>query len=35
MNAKTILIAVSLIALSASAADVPYTPGQNPVLALR
>ena len=30
MNIKTILIAVSLIALSASAADVPYTPGVNP-----
>ena len=30
MNTKTMLIAVSLIALSASAADVPYTPGTNP-----
>ena len=30
MNTKTILIAISLAALGVSAADVPYTPGQNP-----
>ena len=30
MNTKTILIAVSLIASNVTAADVPYTPGQNP-----
>ena len=30
MNTKTMLIAASLIALSASADDVPYTPGVNP-----